>query len=196
MERRLNQSTIYQGLFVVALALFAHERLQLKTVVATTQPAELSDDTMLRSKPLYRVYTKLRVDPLFSTQIDGVELEYQNNRVTIVVENEEIYRNQEALIEKTWTPFFEKVTSALEDLLKSGEFEIKIVGFPDLRNALDQEANALNKGPLNLSINRADSLARSMKRTFARYKNIKFELAAGTSASHGHRIEIQIQSLN
>jgi hypothetical protein len=106
------QTTLYQGLFLIAFALYANERNQAHPIliqkIADTTPVEISLPAEVDS-----LYQKLKASPLFATPIDGVTLIKGKQDVRVQLKSDELYRNDEIAMEETWLPVLDQVGTLL-----------------------------------------------------------------------------------
>jgi hypothetical protein len=105
--------TVYQGLFLIAFALYASERNRIHRVLSVPSSPEHQELTEIQSPELRSLYQKLKVAPVFSTTIDGVSLSHSLEEIKIQLKSEELYQGDETAIEETWLPVLDQIGNVL-----------------------------------------------------------------------------------
>jgi flagellar motor protein MotB len=111
----MKQTVVYQGLFLIAFALYANERNQAHPVVIQKEIAEPSAPGEIPAAPeLVALYQKLKIASVFTTPIDGVSLTSAPRALSIRIQSDELYPDgSEVAVEETWQPVLDQIGDAL-----------------------------------------------------------------------------------
>jgi hypothetical protein len=108
------QTAIYQGLFLIALGLYAQERNSAHPILIQKETTPSLAAADIPSSPeLDAIYKKIKISPVFSSPIDGVTLSKTARAIRIDLQSEEIYKSGEIAVEETWLPVLDQIGSAI-----------------------------------------------------------------------------------
>ena len=114
MKALSKQTVVYQGLFLIALGLYAQERNSAHPFLIQKETAPSLVAADIPSSPeLDTIYKRLKNSPVFSTPIDGLTLTKNVRTIRIDLQSEEIYRSGEIAVEETWLPVLDQIGNAL-----------------------------------------------------------------------------------
>ena len=156
----MKNTAVYQGLFLMAIGLYAEERSQKheKTIIVQKEstPAVAEVTPELPSAPeLDSIYKKLKIAPVFRTAIDGVTLSKSPRTLRIRMKSEELYREGEIAMEETWLSVLDQIGNAL--------FE---TGEPKADLTFASNASSTEKNSLLIASQRGDWVLRYLNRKY------------------------------
>jgi hypothetical protein len=130
----MKSSVLYQGLFLIAFALYADSRLH-KTDTADSNGATgpystLSTHATRLPLALDLLRQELALIPIFRAKVPGVSLSILDEQVLIAFEGEDLYREGGVEIEAVWTSALEQIGTVVYQHLDPA-LELAIVGFGD-----------------------------------------------------------------
>ena len=196
MERIKQNSVIFQGLFLIAFALYAKERnashpliIQNKTIVAAPEAIEEEH----QSPSLNGLYSKLKSLSIFLVPVDGVKLLRTDTAVVISLQSDELYRDGEVAIEETWFPMIEQIGNAVFPVLDPG-LKLSFVGFANSLNEAESKSAAFQQSPYLFSTSRAEWLFRYYDSKFRIKTDKRIPIMSGAGAiPNGKRVELRIE---
>ncbi len=195
MGRRLSRGnlvSVYQGLAVLALGLFA-SRLQVPVKDVTTTPsATLLPRVEVESPHALQVLHKhLQESEWFRTKVDGVRLWRTAHRIVISIESDELYEGQSSSISEGWLPLIDGLAETLLPEL-GPSLQVRIEGFKEDRDESQGVSVFTQLGDYRLATERASWLVDHLERNFPGFRRLKIRLGAGVAAS-AERVEIHIE---
>jgi hypothetical protein len=108
------QTAIYQGLFLIALGLYAQERNSAHPVLIQKETIPSLAAADIPSSPeLDAIYKKIKISPVFARPIDGLTLSKSARTIRIDLQSDEIYKSGEIAVEETWLPVLDQIGSAI-----------------------------------------------------------------------------------
>ncbi len=189
-------AVIYQGLFLIAFALYAKEQneshpivIQKETVIA--QP-EITP-TRPESQTLSALYQELKSKEVFQTPVDGVKLTQLGTAIQVSLQSDELYRDGEAAIEETWYPMIDQIGSALFPRVDQS-FKVSFVGYANSLNERESRSAAFQQSPYLFSASRAEWLFRYYDSHFhLKSEQRSFYMTGAGAVPNGKRVEIWIE---
>jgi hypothetical protein len=106
MGRKVNQTAIYQGLFLLAFGLYANAtRSPRKEAVAAPESrprVDIEKRSESQNDPLQDLYGELERIPVFQGKIEGVGLKISGDSILIEIQSDELYRPGGVEVEPVW----------------------------------------------------------------------------------------------
>ena len=195
MGRRLSRGgriSVYQGLAVVALGLFASRvEAPLSGASAAPSPTPVPTQEAMSPHALQILHKRLQESEWFRTKVDGVRLSRTPHRVIISIENDELYEGQSASISQVWLPLIDGLAGTLLPEL-GPSLQVRIEGFKEDRDETQGVSVFTQMGDYRLATERASWFVDYLERNFPGFRRLKVRLGAGI-ASSAERIEIHIE---
>ena len=180
------------GLFLMAFALYAHERslhLIKKTTpeVAAASPTEVNESRVFTSK-LEHLYSDLSQEPLFRRPQDGLKLIRERWAVVIQWSGDDVYSDGEFAMRESWYSVLDQVS----ELIQKKAVLVEVVGYADEGSLKERKATDYGASDYAFSFARAEWLSRY----FERKGNLKlhgiFTLKGMGAVPHGKKIELSL----
>ncbi len=195
MGRRLRGSgrvTVYQGLAIVALGLFA-SRVHAPVVSSEVSPSPIPVPSTEIDQPhaLQILYKRLQDSEWFKVKADGVRLWRTSHRVVISIESDELYDDQSASISETWVPLIDALARILIPEL-GPSLQVRIEGFKEDHDEAQGVSVFTQMGDYRLATERASWLVDHLERNFPESRRLKMRIGAGVAAS-AERVELHIE---
>ena len=189
---RRSSSTVYAGLFVLALGLYAS---RLTSPGSEKAPVETPLQTMKApqgsSFPLQALYRRLQEGDVFRQRIDGFRIARTDHRIVLSFEGDELYSGDSVSVTEAWMPVIESVMRELIPEL-SPAFEVRVEGFKEESDESQGKSVFTQLGDYRLATDRASWFVDYLERTYPESKRLGIRLGAGIAAT-AKRIEISIE---
>ncbi len=193
MDRQLKSTALYQGLFLLAFGLYAHERFQAQGSVAPKKvDAEVispSSEPGLHAIEL--LYRDLKNTPAFQTPIDGLRLKQTGSRISIILQSDELYSGEGVAIEETWHPVLDRIAESVFPKLGDA-FQVRIQGFKEVGDESGGVSAFKQESAYALATSRAEWLIQYFETKFQTRSKMRFWVGAGLSTS-SKRLELTIE---
>ncbi len=187
----VNQSVIYLGLFLMAVALYGFEVTQSKAnlsahkdkiVVTQELPPELSP----KLEVLYKRFT---ADPFFNSQAPGVKVQKNLKTVTITFYGGDVYESGGFAMNESWFSVLDRIEDIIHPELDHG-LRVQIKGYADSNDPTERKASDYGDSDLTFSFARAEWVARYFERKWGVSIRNKFEMTGVGAQLNGKRTEL------
>jgi len=128
MSRTARDTPIYQGLFLMALGLYASAPQAKRESEVTQAPAVEAPQERTQESPLGHLFKELKGIPVFEGGVQGVTLELHEGQIVINLESDELYRKGAIEVEAVWHATLDQIGSEIYSQLDP-RFELEITGF-------------------------------------------------------------------
>ncbi len=123
----MRRSVVDQGLFLIAFALYADAKIHASDAPVSV-PAEIPVDPRVLPLPVEMLRQELAMMPIFRANLPGLGFAARAGGVSIVLQGEELYRNDSDELEAVWHSPLESIGDAVYGHLDEGLF-LTIVGY-------------------------------------------------------------------
>jgi hypothetical protein len=138
----MKSSVLYQGLFLIAFALYADSRMHATGTTGTSGGSGTYSSLSTHATHLPLALDLLRQElaqiPIFRAKVPGVTLSILDEQVLIAFEGDDLYREGATEVEAIWASALEQIGSAVYQHLDPA-LQLTIVGFG---TGMDQEGSS------------------------------------------------------
>jgi flagellar motor protein MotB len=184
--------TVYQGLAVLALGLFA-SRTQIPLAEKAAVPEPTPSPVIDSGGPhvLQGLYKRLQDNEWFKARVEGVRLWRTPHRVVISIENDGLYEDQSTTVSESWMPLIDGLARVLLPELGTS-LQVRIEGFVEDRDEAQGVSVFTQLSDYRLATERASWLVDHLERNFPESRKLKIRIGAGV-ASSAERVEIHVE---
>jgi hypothetical protein len=188
----VRSTVIYQGLFLIALALYAeasrrHRSTSGDPVLAHSKEAQtIASGDSAGSRPvvpidLEMLHRELQFIPVFRAGIPGVRLGASADRIEIVFESDELYSLNGIELQKVWLDSLEQIGEVVYLRLEP-TLELEIIGFED------------PDGPVTpgLGVRRAEFILGFFQNRLQEQRARRVRVSGGGKPRQNQRIELRV----
>ena len=189
----MKNQAIYQGLFLIFVALFAAERQKTKAIpAASAETVEVQGNEPSRS--LMSLYQEMKSHSLFHSQIEGLSLNLKPHEIQITLQEDDLYNEGEVALNENWRPILDQIASTVLPDLK-GAYRVEILGFANALSEKEKASVAMTKSPFVFSANRAEWILQYLDSHWTHSISSQVVIAGAGAVPNGKRFEIRIQEL-
>ena len=184
MERNVKSGVIYQGLFLIAFALYAEgQRRVFRSEVQTNDsiPVGVKTESRTHRPFLAKLEEDLRLIPVFQGKLEGFTLEVLDQGVLMTLESDELFRAHAISVDSSWFSTLEQIGA-------------KVYSNPDPDALLEIEVSGEAGSPeKDLGLKRAGWIQAYFQSHFQEKKERAVRLRQGDLVPRGNRICFRIR---
>lgn len=196
------QSTVFLGLFVIAMGMLAEKNQSpanqgVTTTLSTTQsklPIDknkkgFESDSNEISADLQSWFKKLKQDPVFSA-IQELKISDSNGRVYLMIQSDELFESGVSDLSVSWLPFLDHLGELLSKQLKADiKMKVSIQAAVDVGHPLEQKSSDFGKSDFALSTARAEWVARYLERKYGISLSERFIVQGQGAIKQGKQLQ-------
>ena len=188
----MKNPAIYQGLFLIFVALFAAERQKNRSIPEANAETVIVQNE--GSPTLFALYPKLKSLSVFQSQIEGLAIAQKPHEIVISLQEDDLYTEGEVAVNENWRAILDQLTTSVFPEL-TPHYQVEIVGFANSLSEKERVSVAMTKSPWVFSAKRAEWVLQYIDGRISRASSPKLTISGAGAVPNGKRLEIRIRDL-